>query len=118
MPAFPAYPMLTNPPPRQREAGVTRTPMEGGMVKQRKRFSRVLIGRPVTYLLKTAVDYDNFITFYETTINRVDWFDWTDPADGVVKQARIVGGKLDKEEPQRKDHGLWKVSFVVETWSS
>lgn len=119
MATFPAYPVLLfDPTRRRREAGVVRTPKEGGLPKQRKRFSRVMIARPVTYLLKSASDYASFMTWYETTIGRTGWFDWTDPADGVVKQARIQGGAIEDEEPQRKSHDRWKVKFTIETWNT
>lgn len=119
MPAFPSYPLLLfDGIKRQREPGVDMTAMESGPPKQMKKQSRVMIRRPVTYLLKTAADYAAFIAWYENTINKVDWFDWTDPADGVTKRARIQGGDLKDEAPQRKIHDRWKVMFTIETWNA
>jgi len=118
MAAFPAAPILLFEGFRQkREAGVIRTPTEGGMVKQRKRFSRTLIERPVAYLLTSAQDYTDFIDWYENTIGRVGWFDWTDPVDQQVKEARIKGGEIE-EQPQRKALDRWRITFTIEVWGS
>lgn len=118
MPAtFPAYAtLLREGYMHDRASAVGRSPMEDGMVKQMKKQSAVLMGRPVTYGFKTKADYLSFITFHTTTINRGnDWFNWTDPVDAVVKLARIVNGKI-KEEPDDPMLTYWKVSFNIETW--
>jgi hypothetical protein len=116
--AFPTYAILlfdgfTEKP----EAGVVRTPKEGGMVKQRKRFSRVLVPRPVRYFFGSKADYNNFLTWRESTIGRVGWFDWTDPKTGNVIQARIAGGEIDPK-PTRKDLERWIVGMTIEAWGS
>lgn len=117
MAAFPNYAILLfDGFKRVRDPGVIRSPTEGGMVKQRVRFSRVLVERPAIVHLRTLADYNNFLTWYETTIKRVDWFDWTDPVDGQVKQARIKGGLLQSEDPQRKMMDRWKIPLTLEVW--
>ena len=120
MAAFPAYAKLVfNGFQRERDTAVVRTPMDGGLPKQAKVRSRVMVTRPVIYQFDSLADYNSFITWFTTTINRgVSWFDWTDPVDSTVKQARIVGGKLDYERPRRKNLDRWEVGFKIETWDS
>jgi len=116
MATFPAYAMLRFPDfTEQPEAGTIRTPMEGGLAKQRAFPSRVMVERPVSYLIKTKADYLSFKDWYENTIARAGWFDWTDPVTVSVIQARIKGGKI---EPRalRKDMELWRVDFIIEAW--
>jgi hypothetical protein len=119
MAAFPSYAKLVfENVSRDRESAVNRTAMESGPPKQLKVKSRVMVERPVVYFLDTLSDYNNFITFFQTTINfGADWFDWTDPVDSVVKLARIKNGKIN-EVPRRKIFDRWRVAFVIETWSN
>jgi hypothetical protein len=120
MATFPAYAKLTfDGNPRQRESALNRTNMEAGPPKQLKVKSRVMVERPVVYNLDTLSDYNNFITFFQTTINfGADWFDWVDPVDGATKLARIKNGQISKEEPRRKVMDRWRVGFTIETWSN
>jgi hypothetical protein len=100
-----------------RDTAVSRTPMEDGMVKQLKTKSRVLVTRQLVVQIDTAVDYQNFITWFQTTIDYGTlWFDFTDPEDGVVRLARIVNGKLDRETPIMA-HQKWRIGMQIETWS-
>ena len=95
---------------------VERSDMESGPAKQRKVRSRVLVQRPVKYALDSLVDYQNFMNWFKTSINNgADWFDWTDPVDGVIKQARIVDGNI-QATPLNKTFRFWDVVFVIETW--
>lgn len=121
MATFPSYLILT--PDNFGEMpvpAVWRTPMEGGMPKQLKRHSRVLVERPVLYVAVSKTDYQSFLTWVRTTINNAaDWFDWTDPLDNVTKLARIKEGKYEA----RPWEGIatlerWEISFTIETWSS
>lgn len=119
MATFPTYADLLRAGfAQQRGPAVQRTDMESGPPKQLKTKSRVMVSRPVAYLLRTAANYASFITWFQTTINYgADWFDWTDPVDANVKSARIVGGTLQSEEPIEPRMQYWKVSFMIETWS-
>jgi hypothetical protein len=117
--AFPTYAKLLHEPYRvQREPAVLRTDMESGPPKQAKLKSRVMVTRELAYAFGSITDYTNFLTWFKTDINRgASWFDWTDPVDGVVKQARIVAGTLDEERPNRQ-MDVWVISFKIETWDS
>lgn len=117
MAAFPAAPVLLydgfeeQPPP-----AVRRTEMEDLFGKQLKTASKVLVKRPVQYLIKSKADKDAFVVFFNTTINRgADWFDWTDPYDAAVKTARIVGGRISLK-PRRKALDRWLLGCEIETW--
>ena len=121
MPAsFPSYALLMfDGLEEQPQNAVLRTDMEAGPPKQAKLQTRVMIQRPVQYILPTNANYQSFKTFVQTTLNMgADWFDWTDPADGAVKQGRIIGGYGGvRLKPTRKDHGRWIASFQLETWA-
>jgi hypothetical protein len=120
MAAFPAYAKLAfDGFARERDTAVVRTTMESGPPKQAKIRSRVMLTRPVVYHFDSLADYNSFITWFTTTINRgASWFTWTDPVDSVPKEARIVGGKLEYERPRRKNLDRWEVGFKLETWDS
>ncbi len=115
--AFPAEPVLLfDGFEEQPPAAVRRTETEDHFVKQMKTVSKVLLKRPVQYLLKSKADKDAFLVFFNTTINRgADWFDWTDPYDAAVKTARIVGGRISLK-PRRKGLDRWILGFEIETW--
>lgn len=117
MAAFPAAPvLLINGFEEQPPSAVRRTEMEDLFVKQMKRTSKVLVKRPVQYLIRSKADRDAFLTFVNITINRgADWFDWTDPYDSAVKSARIIDGRIQLR-PQRKALDRWVAAFEIETW--
>lgn len=118
MATFPGYPTLMAAGfAQKRSTALLRTQMESGPPKQLKVKSRVMVTRPVSYFLSTLSDFNNFVTFFQTTINYgADWFTWTDPLDSVAKLARIVG-ELDVEEPGVA-MTYWVVKFNLETWTA
>ena len=104
----------------QPESAVLRTEMESGPPKQAQVRSRVMVTRPVT-MQYNAADYGSFKTWFRDDIARgADWFDWTDPVDGVIKQARIAGGEYSAVPFTESQGGplLWDVSFQLETWEA
>jgi len=112
---FPAYAKLRmDGLQRVRPAGAIRTPMEGGLAKQRKFPSKVLPTLQAIYTFDSKADYNSFLTWYETDVNRVGWFNWTDPVDNVVREARIVGGALRYEKPLRRTLDMWDIAFTLE----
>lgn len=103
---------------QRRQAGLQRSPMEAGPAKQSRYLSRVSVQRPVALLFDTRADYQAFIVWFNTEINRgADWFNWTDPVDGIVKLARIVGGELTDEAPAGSLNA-WIVQCTLETWDA
>lgn len=120
MATFPTYVFLLKDGFGQKRASaVQRTSFEDGFAKQRKRWSRVLVERSVTYGTHTKADYQSFIAWFNTSINRgADWFDWTDPVDGVVKTARIKGGVIDSETPFDPMLTKWDIKFTLEVWDA
>lgn len=99
-----------------RATGLNRTPMSDGMIKQSRMFSRVMVTRNCVLLLDSKADYLAFITFYETTLNRGEyWFNWVDPIDSATKLARFVS-KLGKET-MRQLPSKWQIAVQIETWS-
>jgi len=118
MAAFPTYvQILAEGYEKDRESAVIRTPFEDGMVKQLRSKSRVLVARSFTAGFDTLANYQAFITWFQTDVDYgASWFDFTDPEDLVVRQARIVN-KLDKERPIFGT-GKWRVPMTIETWSA
>ncbi len=118
-PSFPAYARIIRKDfGHERPSALLRTPTEGGMAKQTKVRSRVLVARPFNVELASLADYNSFIAWYQTDINYgATWFDWTDPVDNTVKSARIVGGTL-KDVAVGGALANWIVGFNIETWSS
>ncbi len=120
MATFPTYAILLREGFKvQRASAVKRTEFEDGFSKQQRRWSRVLVARPVVYGFSSKTDYQNFITWFNTQINRgADWFDWTDPTSETAVQARIVGGLLEEEVPFEPTLQKWSVKFTIEAWDA
>lgn len=101
---------------RMPESAVKRSDNESGPPKQLKTKSRVLHVRLVNYLITSKAELDAWEEWFEDGINLgADWFDWTDPYDNTVKQARIKDG-IYRLAPQRKMLDRWKISFEIEIW--
>ena len=120
MAAFPSYAkILYSGFAVKRRSAVKRTEFEDGFAKQAKRWSRVLVERTVSYGFSSKADYESFITWFNTTINRgADWFDWTDPVTSTIKTARIKGGDLEEEVPESTLLTHWKIRFTLEVWDA
>lgn len=116
MATFPTYAtILQSGYVEQRESALLRTEMEDGPPKQARIKSRVMVTRTVTVQLKSRADYQAFITWYAETINEgTDWFDWTDPVSGTVKQARFVSDVL--QATPTGGMSVWNVAAKIETW--
>ncbi len=95
---------------------VQRTEMESGPAKQLLVSSRQMVERPVTYKLSSKADYQAFKAWVagEAAYGN-NWFDWTDPVDSTVKQARIVKGEISYT-PLSKALTKWTAAFTLETW--
>jgi len=119
MATFPTTAKLLHSPYRvRREPAVLRTDMESGPPKQAMLRSRVMVAREVRYAFGSLADYQAFIAWFNNDIARgAAWFDWPDPIDDSVKQARIVGGVIDEEEPNRT-LDVWVLKFSIETWDA
>lgn len=121
MAAFPSYANILRAGfSQQRESALQRTEMESGPPKQTKVRSRVMVRRQMLVQFVTVADYQSFLTWFQTDVAYgADWFDWTDPVDGVTKQARIVAG-LESEAPEPAGGGVaqWRVALTLETWSA
>lgn len=92
--------------------GVIRTEMDGGIAKQRARWSKAIVTRDATIMVRSKEDKTLFDTWAKTDLNGgAGWFDWTDPLDAVTKQTRIVGGKYKWSSPGR----IWLAQCQIET---
>ncbi|HWL29960.1 MAG TPA: hypothetical protein VNQ97_13745 [Burkholderiaceae bacterium] len=99
MATFPAYAkILLAGYSEQADYGVLRTEMDGGIAKQRPRWSKGIVTIDVNIKVSSRADKLLFDEWVKTDINGgAGWFDIR--LDGVVKQARIVGGKVKWSSP-------------------
>lgn len=95
------------------EPMVLRTDMESGPAKQATSASLAVVTRPMMYAADLA-GYQAFKSWLKTIHYGADWFLWTDPIDGLAKQARIVGGKYRATPDKSKFY--WRISLSLETW--
>lgn len=92
--------------------GVLRTDMDGGIAKQRARWSTPIVTRDVQIKVSNKADKSLFDVWAATDLNGgAGWFDWTDCLDGVAKQTRIVGGKYKWSSPGV----IWLAQCRIET---
>lgn len=100
MATFPPYARIIDAGySKKSDFGVLRTDMDGGIAKQRPRWTTPIITRAVTILVQSIGDRDAFDTWMLTDNNGgVGWFNWIDES-GVQKLARIVGGSVSWTTP-------------------
>lgn len=117
MATFPTYAKLMHDGHRVAHApAVLRTEMESGPPKQIKIHSRSMVTHQVQYAINTVANYQSFWTWFKNDIARgAGWFDWPDPIDDTVRTARIVGGVIEEEQPNRT-LDVWVLRFKIEHW--
>lgn len=92
--------------------GMLRTEMDGGIAKQRARWTTPIRKRDVTIQVRTTVDRFAFDTWMRDDLRGgAGWFSWTD-LDGSIKQARLVGGAL---RWVRAGGDIWNGQAQIET---
>lgn len=113
MATFPSYAkILLAGFSEEADFGVLRTEMDGGIAKQRPRWSKPIVTREVQIIVYSRADRVLFDTWSRVDLNSgTAWFDWLDPVDGVTKQTRIVGGKYKWTTPGI----VWLASCSIET---
>ena len=113
MATFPAYAkVMLEGYSEERDYGVLRTEMDGGLANQRARWTKPIVTRSVIIRVMDKTDKALFDEWMRDDLNGgVGWFDFTDPLDSTVKQARIVGGKLSWSSPGR----VWFGECELET---
>lgn len=113
MAAFPTYAAILKSGRTQKaDYGVLRTDMDGGITKQRPRWTTPIVTRQVTVQVRSTADRERFDSWMAVDLNGgTGWFDWRD-LDGQIKQARIVGGSLEWE---RAGASLWNGQAQLET---
>ena len=81
------------------DRGMLRTDMDGGIAKQRPRWTTPIVTRAVTILVQSIEDRDEFDAWMANEIGGgAGWFDWIDES-GILKQARIVSGEVSWTTP-------------------
>lgn len=75
--------------------GVLRTDMDNSIAKQRPRRSLPIVTRTVKIKVDDKVRKAEFDEWFAEDLNGgTAFFEYTDPLDGVLKQARFVGGQI------------------------
>lgn len=93
--------------------GVLRTEMDGGIAKQRPRFSKPVVTRDATIAVFSDADKEAFDDWIDDELNGGGgWFDWKVPRTNRPIRARIVGGKYKWGEPAGQ---LWRATCQIET---
>ncbi len=69
---------------------VSRTPFDDGLIRQERRYTAALTVRRIKGLFEDDDDYARFRAWASEYAGR--WFTWTDPEDGVTREARVRGG--------------------------
>lgn len=91
---------------------VLRTQMDSGLAKQRARNSMPIVTRNVKIRVLNKTDKASFDTWVKTDLNGgVGWFTYTDPVDGVSKQARFISGEIKWTTPGI----IWFAAAQMET---
>ncbi|GAB2913675.1 hypothetical protein [Paralcaligenes ginsengisoli] len=113
MTTFPSYAKVLLPGYGETpDFGVLRTDMDGGLAKQRPRWSKAIVTRDANVMVKKLADKLLFDAWFEADLNGgAGWFDWADPLDSVTKQTRIVSGKLKWSSPGI----VWLAAVQLET---
>lgn len=119
MASFPTYAkILFDGYSQKRDSALIRTEMESGPPRQAKIVSRVMVTRAAKIYLSSKTDFQNFESWYKTTINEgSDWFDFVDPVSGSTILARFVGGGY-QAQPMSAAMQNWQISANIESWGS
>lgn len=92
--------------------GVLRTEMDGGIAKQRPRYTTPIVTRDAQIKVPDKTKKASFDAWVKSDINGgAGWFTWTDPLTNTSKQARIVGGKYKWSSPGV----IWLAACQIET---
>lgn len=115
MPVFPTYVlMLAEGYGEEPDYGMVRTDMDGGMPKERSRFSVPIITQTISIRVRSDADKQQFDSWVRNDLaGGVGWFNWLDPVDGRQKRARLSGKppyRWQRDGPQR-----WQAQLQIET---
>ncbi|MDF3939921.1 hypothetical protein P3W66_07750 [Achromobacter denitrificans] len=113
MAVFPSYAkVLLEGFKEDADYGVLRTDMDGGITKQRRRWTTPIVTRDVVIHVGSVAQKNAFDAWVRSDLNGGGgWFGWTDPLDLVLKQARFVSGKVSWSSPGR----VWRATAQLET---
>lgn len=113
MATFPSYArLLVEGYGEESDYGVLRTEMDGGVAKQRARWSKPIVTRDATLMVASKSEKFAFDDWMRDDLaGGAGWFDWIEPLSGATKQARIVGGKVKWSTPGK----AWKSHCQIET---
>ena len=114
MPIFPTYAkLIVEGYGEEADHGVLRTEMDGGIAKQRARWSKPIVTRDATIIVQSDADKEAFDAWIDDDLKGgARWFNFKVPRSSRIVQARIVGGKCSWGEPFGT---AWKASCQIET---
>ena len=116
IPQFPGYARLVLEGfGHKRDYGVLRTETDGGVAKQRPRYSKPIVTRSATLVIRSRADKLAFDAWHSNELNGgAGWFNWHDPLDRLDKRARFVKGELDWRAVTANME-VWTASCQLET---
>jgi len=114
LPVFPSYAkVLLTGFGQKADFGVLRTDMDGGIAKQRRRFSMPIVTRSVSLQITSRANKLAFDAWMSNELQGgTGWFTWYDPVERTSKRARFVKGELDWK-PQTIE--IWTATGQLET---
>jgi hypothetical protein len=94
---------------------VMRSEKERGVPSQRRIKADSLVTVPVTLYFDTAADAVSFEQwFFGDLAGGAKWFNWTNPRNGAVVEAQIVGGDIGQLTPTIRTWGWAQRSMKFE----
>ena len=93
---------------------VARTTFDDGFVQQVKRFTAAQETRALEIVIDSDAGYVRFRAWARARAHA--WFAWTDPEDGVTREARVRGGAGGIEYRASVSGGVrsWEASLTLE----
>lgn len=96
------------------DASVSRTEMERGMPKQRRKNKRVLRKISCTVMFQSSEHVQQFEDWYFNTIGRIGFFDVKHPRTGVLTSMRFESGQIGELTPQASGFAISSRDVVLE----
>ncbi|WP_434359920.1 hypothetical protein NF212_06540 [Parasalinivibrio latis] len=113
MPLLPPYVRLAFDYGETLDRGVIRTDMDGGIAKQRPRYSRAIRTRHVKLVVLSLADKLAFDRWWDTELNGgAEWFTYPDPLRGGTETARFVTASLAWRAVNRD---VWEAQSDIES---
>lgn len=101
LPVFPDYAdILLDGFSDESDYGVLRTEMDGGIAKQRARWTKAIVTRDAKVLVRSVAEKASFDEWMRDELRGgAGWFEFYDPLTQITRKTRIVNGKIKWTSP-------------------